>query len=52
VFVERADGAFEPRAVEIGCRFGDRVQVVSGLSEGERVVVSGAFLIDSESRLR
>jgi Cu(I)/Ag(I) efflux system membrane fusion protein len=52
VFVELADGAFEPRDVETGWRFGDRVQIVSGLAAGERVVVAGTFMLDSESRLR
>jgi Cu(I)/Ag(I) efflux system membrane fusion protein len=52
VFVERADGAFEPREVETGWRFGNRVEIVSGLSAGDRVVVSGTFLLDSESRMR
>jgi Cu(I)/Ag(I) efflux system membrane fusion protein len=52
VFVERADGAFEPREVETGWRFGDRVEIVSGLAAGDRVVVSGTFLLDSESRMR
>ena len=52
VFIERADGAFEAREVTTGWRFGDRVEIVSGLAEGERVVVSGSFLLDSESRLR
>jgi len=52
VYVERADGAFEPRDVETGWRFGDRVEIVRGLAEGDRVVVSGTFLLDSESRMR
>ena len=52
VYVERGDGAFEPREVETGWRFGDRVEIVRGLVEGDRVVVSGTFLLDSESRLR
>jgi membrane fusion protein, copper/silver efflux system len=52
VFVERADGTFAPREVETGWRFGDRVEIVRGLSAGERVVVSGTFLLDSESRMR
>ncbi|PYT78891.1 MAG: hypothetical protein DMG40_18420 [Acidobacteria bacterium] len=52
VFVERARGIFEPREVQIGRRFGDRVQIVRGLAEGERVVVEGTFLVDSESRLK
>jgi Cu(I)/Ag(I) efflux system membrane fusion protein len=52
VFVERADGAFEPRDVETGWRFGDRIEIVKGLAAGDRVVVSGTFLLDSESRMR
>jgi membrane fusion protein, copper/silver efflux system len=52
VFVERYPGMFEPRDVELGWRFGDRVEIVKGLSEGERVVSAGTFLVDSESRLR
>jgi len=43
VFVDRGNGFFEPRDVETGWRFGDRVQIVKGLSEGERVVASGRF---------
>jgi membrane fusion protein, copper/silver efflux system len=52
VFVERSNGVFEPRLVQTGWRLGDRVQVVHGLSEGERVVSAGTFLVDSESRLK
>jgi RND family efflux transporter MFP subunit len=52
VFVDRGNGRFEPRAVETGWRFGDRVEVVRGLEEGERIVLSGTFLIDSESRMQ
>ncbi|MBZ5654810.1 MAG: efflux RND transporter periplasmic adaptor subunit [Acidobacteriia bacterium] len=52
VFVERSSGVFEPRPVQTGWRSGDRVQIVHGLSEGERVVSAGTFLVDSESRLK
>jgi membrane fusion protein, copper/silver efflux system len=52
VFVERSKGIFEPRQVETGRRLSDRVQIVRGLAEGERVVAAGTFLVDSESRLR
>ncbi len=52
VFVERANGIFEPRQVQTGWRSGDRVEIVRGLAEGERVVVAGTFLVDSESRLK
>lgn len=52
VFVERGEGTFEPRQIETGARFGDEVEVLSGLEPGDRVVISGNFLLDSESRLR
>ena len=52
VFVERGEGSFLPRAVETGRRFDDRVEIVKGLQAGERIVVSGNFLISSESRLQ
>jgi membrane fusion protein, copper/silver efflux system len=52
IFVDRGNGFFEPREVEAGARFDDRVVIVKGLNEGERVVVAGTFLVDSESRLK
>jgi membrane fusion protein, copper/silver efflux system len=52
VFVDHGNGAFEPRQVETGWRSDGRVQIVRGLKAGERIVVSGTFLVDSESRLR
>lgn len=52
VFVERAKGVFEPRRVETGWAHGDRIAITKGVEEGERIVVAGTFLIDSESRLR
>jgi len=52
VYVDRGNGFFEPREIEIGWREGDRVQVVKGLMPGERIVVSGTFLVDSESRMK
>ena len=52
VYVESGDGIFEPREVETGWRFGDQVQILKGLHQGERVVTSATFLVDSESRLR
>ena len=45
-------GAFEPRDVSLGVDGGDDVEVLQGLKEGEQVVSSGQFLIDSEARLR
>jgi membrane fusion protein, copper/silver efflux system len=52
VFVQRADGSLEPRAVEIGGRTSAGLQVRRGVEEGERVVTSANFLLDSESSLR
>ena len=52
VFVERSAGIFEPRTVQVGWRSGDRVEIVKGLTEGERAVSPGSFLVDSESRLK
>ncbi len=51
VFVDRGKGFFEPRKVETGLHLGGRVEVVRGLEPGERIVLSGNFLIDSESKL-
>ncbi|HVI23017.1 MAG TPA: efflux RND transporter periplasmic adaptor subunit, partial [Myxococcales bacterium] len=52
VFVAPREGALEPRRVTVASRADGWVQVVSGLSEGETVVTTGNFLVDSESRLR
>jgi Cu(I)/Ag(I) efflux system membrane fusion protein len=52
VYVEHGEGIFEPREVQTGWRFGERVEILSGLNPGERVVVAATFLVDSESRLR
>ncbi len=52
VYVDRGNGFLEPRLVQTGWRLGDRVQITNGLEPGERIVVSGNFLIDSESRMR
>ena len=51
-FVETSEGWFEPRNVTLGLRGGTSVHVLTGIEAGERVVVSGNFLLDSESRLR
>jgi Cu(I)/Ag(I) efflux system membrane fusion protein len=52
VFIAHAGGRFEPRIVTVGQGDGDRVQVLRGLAEGDTVVASASFLIDSESRLK
>ena len=51
VYVETSAGVFEPRKVTVGAAFGDYITITSGLKFGERIVVSGNFLIDSESRM-
>jgi Cu(I)/Ag(I) efflux system membrane fusion protein len=51
VFVA-AGGRFEPRVVTLGVQLPDRVEIRSGLAEGERIAAAGVFLLDSESRLR
>jgi Cu(I)/Ag(I) efflux system membrane fusion protein len=51
VFVAKPGGLFEPRAIKLGARSADRVEVRSGLAEGEMVVSAGNFLIDAESNL-
>lgn len=51
VFVVRGEGVFEPRAVKLGPRIGSFYEVHEGVTEGDRVVTSGNFLIDSESKL-
>ena len=53
VFVALEGGRFEPRTVTLGPRSEDnQIQILNGLNEGERVVVSGQFMLDSESQLR
>jgi Cu(I)/Ag(I) efflux system membrane fusion protein len=51
VFVSIGD-RFEPRVVTLGVQLADRVEILSGLEAGERIVAAGLFLLDSESRLR
>jgi multidrug efflux pump subunit AcrA (membrane-fusion protein) len=51
--VALGEGRFEPREVELGMESGDGwLEIRSGLEEGEAVVISSQFLIDSESNLR
>jgi Cu(I)/Ag(I) efflux system membrane fusion protein len=52
VFVEATEGHFIPRRVQLGAKVGDQFIVNEGLAEGEKVVVDGNFLLDSESQLR
>lgn len=52
VIVQNGDGRLQPVNVTIGNDFGDDTEIVSGLSEGQRVVASGQFLVDSEASLK
>ena len=52
LFVAKPGGRFEPRLVKLGARLGERIEVQGGVAEGETVVTTGNFLVDSESRLR
>ncbi len=52
VWVETSPGMFEPRDVQVGQQTDDKIQILSGLKSGDKVAVSGAYLIDSESQLK
>jgi membrane fusion protein, copper/silver efflux system len=51
VCVQKDSGIFEPRVVKIGERSNEYVQIIEGIHEGETIVTSGGYLIDSESQL-
>jgi len=50
--IDLGNGYFEPRPVKLGVYADGYVQVLGGIQEGELVVVSSQFLIDSESNLK
>jgi len=52
VFVVTEPGKFEPRLVTLGIESSGKVAVLSGLAEGEEIVTSAQFMVDSESSLR
>lgn len=52
VFVAREGGRISPREIQTGASDRERIEVLSGIEAGERVVASGTFLVASESRLR
>ena len=52
VLLDKGDGRFEPRAVKLGRRGDGRVEIMEGLAENDKVVVSANFLIDAESNLK
>ncbi len=52
VIVALGDGRFAGRPVQTGVSDGQRTEILEGLERGERVVVSGQFMLDSEANLR
>ncbi|HKI83456.1 MAG TPA: efflux RND transporter periplasmic adaptor subunit, partial [Candidatus Krumholzibacteria bacterium] len=52
VIVALGEGRFAPREVTLGAAGDGEVEIKKGLSDGEKIVTSGQFLIDSESNLR
>ena len=46
------EGRFQAQEVVVGIESGDRIEIISGLNEGDNIVVSSQFLIDSESSLK
>ena len=52
VWVETSAGMFESRDVQVGQRTEEKIQILSGLKTGDKVAVSGGYLIDSESQLK
>jgi len=52
VWVESSPGMFESRTVQLGQQSGEKVQILSGLQSGDKIAVSGGYLIDSESQLK
>ena len=52
VFLDKGDGRFEPKEIQVGARVGDMLVVTGGLEPKQRIVTSANFLIDSESQLQ
>jgi RND family efflux transporter MFP subunit len=52
IFVNKGEGNFEPREIELGPRVGDDYVVVKGIKPGDSLVTSANFLIDSEAQLQ
>ena len=48
VFLQTGAATFEPRYVSVGEQAEDQIEILSGVDEGDRVVVTGAFFLKSE----
>ena len=52
VMLDEGEGRYRPQAVQPGAELGEQTVILAGLSTGQRVVVSGQFLLDSEASLQ
>jgi len=52
VFLDHGGGRLEPRFIKVGEKLGNSYEVMEGLAEGDRIITSANFLIDSESRIQ
>ncbi len=52
MFIHLGEGRLEWRAVRVGTRVGDQIEIAEGLREGEHIVTSANFLLDSEAQLK
>jgi membrane fusion protein, copper/silver efflux system len=52
IWIQNDSGGFLPKMVELGIQSGDAVEIKHGLNEGEKVVISGAYLLNSEYTIR
>jgi len=51
-YIKTVDGRYQQRALHLGLRTDDHIEVLHGIAAGEEVVVGGAFLIDAEAQIR
>ncbi|HEM7300803.1 TPA: efflux RND transporter periplasmic adaptor subunit, partial [Legionella pneumophila] len=52
VFIYHGNGKIEWRDVTLGVRAGDLLEIIKGVKEGDQIITSANFLIDSESQLK
>jgi Cu(I)/Ag(I) efflux system membrane fusion protein len=52
VIIASGEGRFESRTVRAGIESGEWIEIIEGIEAGEKIVVSGQFLIDSEANLK